>query len=446
MVYGGPVLYLIVQALFLFAILVWYDSGWRPAFLNKGSRPDAEDVATPASDDVRTEARRVDHSSDALRVLHVSKTFGRFQAVQDVSLGVAPGEVVALLGPNGAGKSTTIALVRGDIHRSQGDVLIEGTSVTSHRAAARAHLGVCPQFDAMDQMTAMEHLCFYARARGVSDVAANVSAVLAATGLAPYANRMALQLSGGNKRKLSLAIALMGNPAVLLLDEPSSGMDVAAKRVMWATLLGVAAPGRALLFTTHSMEEADHLASRVAIMKRRMLAVGSTRALRRRWGNGFVVHLVLRSAPATDDAEMQALRAWAHAHISGELKEEWGGHGQIRFQVLQRAADAGLASDKLQDDETQTDGSLADAMDAKTPVSTSQESSDRPLASGGMAATIQALEDARDELGLEYYSVSPTTLDDVFLKVVGMEADDENEQPPALWKRALRKHVWRRKS
>ena len=165
--------------------------------------------------------------------------------MQDVSFGIPHRDAFALLGPNGAGKSSTISLIRGDIRPSHngGDVLIECSLITAHRAAARSHLGVCPQFYVMDSMAVSEHLGFYARARGVPGIAANISAVVPAVGLNAFKNRMAKVVSGGNKRKLSLAIALMRNPSVLLLGEPSSGMDAAAKRVMWKTLLGVAAQG-----------------------------------------------------------------------------------------------------------------------------------------------------------------------------------------------------------
>lgn len=153
---------------------------------------------------------------------------------------------------------------------------------TAHRAAARPHLGVCPQFDAMNSMTVGEHLNFYAHARGVPRIAANISAALSAVGLDAFKNRMANALSGNNKHKLSHAIALMGNPSVLLLDEPSSGMDAVAKRVMWKTLPGVVAPGCALFITNYSTEDADTLATRIGIMKRWMLALGTSRVLRNR--------------------------------------------------------------------------------------------------------------------------------------------------------------------
>jgi ATP-binding cassette subfamily A (ABC1) protein 3 len=118
-------------------------------------------------------------------------------------------------------------------------------------------------------------------ARGVQNIEHNVDQVIHAVGLSPFKTRMAAKLSGGNKRKLSLGIALIGNPSVLLLDEPSSGMDAASKRVMWRTLSSISA-GRSLVLTTHSMEEADALADRAGIMARRMLALGTADQLRKK--------------------------------------------------------------------------------------------------------------------------------------------------------------------
>ncbi|KAL9117183.1 MAG: hypothetical protein Q9187_006284, partial [Circinaria calcarea] len=240
-IYGGPLLYLIIQAMILFVMLVWWDSGSTlgSLFRRKVFKMDDAEGIDSKNEEISTEIARVDTSTDdGLRVLHISKSFGRNKAVQDISFGVKRGEVFALLGPNGAGKSTTISMIRGDIRPSNngGDIFIENISVIKHRAAARQALGVCPQFDAIDQMTVLEHLRFYARIRGVSKIEHNVHEIIRAVGLGPFQTRMAASLSGGNKRKLSLGIALMGNPRVLLLDEPSSGMDVAAKRVMWKTL------------------------------------------------------------------------------------------------------------------------------------------------------------------------------------------------------------------
>lgn len=479
-VYGGPILYLLIQAVVLLTVLIWFDSGYKPPILVALSRRLHSDREHPKDIDTEQEAasslssastlsdpavaaevKRVEAQSppdtDSLRVLHLNKFFGRANhAVQDMTFGIPRGEVFALLGPNGAGKSTTISLVRGDARPSgslgaaAGDVRIADLSITAHRAAARQHLGVCPQFDAMDTMTVREHLAFYAAARGVPDVAGNVAAVLASTGLAPFADRLAHRLSGGNKRKLSLGIALMGHPAVLLLDEPSSGMDAAAKRVMWRTLLGVAAPGRALLITTHSMEEADRLATRVGIMKRRMLALGTGAQLGARWGDGVVAQVVLRSAPATTAAEMDRVRAWLARRVAGVAFERWGdgaggaAHGLLRFRVRRdgthdkRAAAAGGGGVGGEEDDVDDDGVVE--------VKAGGGGGDVPMKKGGaadakggggvdgagagaevldMPGLIQLFEAHREELGIEYYSVSPTTLDEVFLRVVGREEEED---------------------
>ncbi|KAF2090548.1 putative ABC transporter [Saccharata proteae CBS 121410] len=411
-VYGGPILYLIGQALVLFTFLVWWDSGYKPAFLVRSAhRTNDIEETSDLSPDVLAETHRASSSSDTLRVLHLTKHFGANTAVRDITFSVPRGQVFALLGPNGAGKSTTISLIRGDARPSQpngGDVLINDLSITSHRAAARAHLGVCPQFDAMDQMTVLEHLRFYARARGVLDIEHNVQAVIAAVGLAAFQHRMAAKLSGGNKRKLSLGIALMGNPGVLLLDEPSSGMDAAAKRVMWRTLGGVR-DGRALLITTHSMEEADALADRAGIMAGSMLAVGSSEQLRRKWGDGWVVHVVHEDAPGTGDEDMQKVREWVEKHVEGAVVDDRVAHGQMRFLA--------------------------------------------PVGDGtgmGIAELFGLLERRGAEVGIGYYSVGRTTLDQVFLKIV--EKHDVEEEGMRVARetegngkgKGLRRRGWKR--
>jgi ATP-binding cassette, subfamily A (ABC1), member 3 len=162
--------------------------------------------------EILSETQRVSSSSDGLRVLHITKAFSSNIAVENLTFGVKHGEVFALLGPNGARKSTVISLIRGDIRPSQkdGDIFVENTSVIRRRAEARSHIGVCPQFDAMDQMTVLEHLRFYARVRSVSDVEYNVKEVVKAVGLQSFSTRIGAKLSSGNKRKLSFGIALMG--------------------------------------------------------------------------------------------------------------------------------------------------------------------------------------------------------------------------------------------
>ena len=331
----------------------------------------------------------------------------------------------SLLGPNGAGKSTTISLIRGDIQPSRrgGEILVENVSVSRHRAQARSHLGVCPQFDAMDVLTVNEHLDFYARIRGVPDPAHNVKEVMRAVGLQTYANRMAQKLSGGNKRKLSLGIALMGNPSVLLLDEPSSGMDAASKRVMWRTLASVV-PGRSIVLTTHSMEEADALADRAGIMAGRMLALGTTDYLRRKHGSAYYVHLVSKDAPHTSDVEMRRVRDWILEHFPHADVEEKTYHGQLRFSVPVGRSYLGEKGEELDQ------------------ITSASES-------GGISALFSRLEHEKEQLNIEYYSVSQTTLDQVFLSIVGkheVEEEGEKEERERLRKVSGRKRWWKGKT
>ncbi|KAI1337066.1 hypothetical protein F5Y15DRAFT_170215 [Xylariaceae sp. FL0016] len=410
--YGGPILYLVIQCLILFAVLLWHDSGAGRTILNRLTQKAIKPSNAPSISDeeVANELDRVNSTpqeSDGLRVLHLTKTFGKNTAVDNVTFGVQHGEVFALLGPNGAGKSTTISLIRGDIQPSLngGDVLVENTSVSRRRAAARAHLGVCPQFDAIDSMTVLEHLCFYARIRGIPDIDHNVRAVLRAVGLEAFSTRMASALSGGNKRKLSLGIALMGNPSVVLLDEPSSGLDAAAKRIMWRTL-GAIVPGRSILLTTHSMEEADALASRAGILAKRMLAMGTIENLRQRFGDAIHVHLVSRSAPHSTDEEMEGMRSWVLERFPGADVEAKTYHGQMRFSI---------------------------------PGSAVTGEGERS-ASSAVGQLIVLLEEQRERLGIEHFSCTPTTLDQVFLTIVGRHNVQEEgyggKKKKSWWKRS----------
>lgn len=432
--YGGPILYLILQSCFLFGLLLWWDSG---SILDKIRRrtykPEDAEEADLQDDEIATEVKRVNASpDDGLRVMHLTKAFGSNVAVQDVTFGVRRGEVFALLGPNGAGKSTTISLIRGDIRPSHksGEVFVENIPISKHRAAARNSLGVCPQVDACDQMTVLEHLKFYARVRGVDGVDHNVREVIRAVGLELFSNRMAAKLSGGNKRKLSLGIALMGNPSVLLLDEPSSGMDVCAKRVMWRTLASVV-PGRSLVLTTHSMEEADALADRAGIMGKKMLALGTSDYLRKKHGDRYHVHLIMKTAPHTPSEEMERIKTWIAENLEGSVVEQKTYHGQLRFSVPAHSDRSPPLSSSAE---------LPTTSKAEDGISTIDH---KAISASGIGALFTTLEAQKAALGFEYYSVSQTTLDQVFLSIVEKHnIEEENYQRGVvkrpLWRRAMR--------
>ncbi|KAM6499563.1 hypothetical protein JOM56_005071 [Amanita muscaria] len=301
--FGGPILYLILYSCVLLAILYWRASG--SLLPRRSNRPDKE---LALSDDVAAEANATDDSNDILRVVHVSKRYKDKQAVDNVSFGVPQGSIFTLLGPNGAGKTTTFNMIRGDTFPDSGNIFVAGTSAVRNPRVTRLSLGVCPQFTAIDaQLTVREHLIIYGRLKGIPrhELDANVTAVMHATALHSYADRFANKLSGGNQRKLALAIALIGNPPVLLIDEFSSGIDAKMKRDMWNTLRH-AAFGKAVILTTHSMEEASALADRVGILARRLLAIGSVQSLSDQHAT-YEVHFNCRTRE--DQVKIQKLMA-----------------------------------------------------------------------------------------------------------------------------------------
>ncbi|KIY73327.1 P-loop containing nucleoside triphosphate hydrolase protein [Cylindrobasidium torrendii FP15055 ss-10] len=298
--FGGPILYLIVQCFGLVGLLLWVDSGasFSRLFARRTRRNIVRDEhAIPEAKDVAAEAERCRTSDDVLRVTGISKTYGKNKVVDNVSLSVSDKTIFALLGPNGAGKTTTFNVIRGDVVPDGGDVLVAGESILSNPQRARFSLGVCPQFTAIDsQLTVREHLHIYGRLKGLgsgSNLRDNIDNLLRSTNLGQYADRLASKLSGGNQRKLSLAIALIGNPSVVLVDEFSTGVDARMKRSMWKTLRAVAV-GKGVVITTHSMEEASALANKVGILAKRMLTVGTTESLSARYSS-YEVHFSCRT-------------------------------------------------------------------------------------------------------------------------------------------------------
>lgn len=264
--YGGPILYLIVYSLILLLILFWIDGGSRRVWC-RSLKTGLAGKVSPSSPEKMC-GISVDATEDLLRVLNISKKFSGKQAMEDVNLDISRNTIFALLGPNGAGKTTTFNIIRehyiqailprlilllgGSILPDNGDVFINGHSIVTEPRTARSYLGVCPQFTAIDiQLTVREHMMVYARLKGLrgSEMKQSIDAILEGTSLSVYADRMASKLSGGNQRKLSLAIALLGNPLVILIDEFSTGVDPKMKREMWDVLRKVAV-GKAIVITT----------------------------------------------------------------------------------------------------------------------------------------------------------------------------------------------------
>jgi lipooligosaccharide transport system ATP-binding protein len=208
-----------------------------------------------------------------LRVAHLSKRYstreGSLEAVSDVSFEVRAGECFGLLGPNGAGKSSAINCITGFYPPSAGQVLIEGVDVHADPQRARRGLGVCAQeetldsdFRVFDQLA--RHASFFRIPRAESERKAR--ALLERFGIADKAGDLVESLSGGMRRRLQVARALVADPRVLVLDEPTTGLDPGMRRSLWEILVAERAKGSAILLSTHYMEEAERLCDRVALL------------------------------------------------------------------------------------------------------------------------------------------------------------------------------------
>jgi ATP-binding cassette, subfamily A (ABC1), member 5 len=219
-------------------------------------------------------------------------------SVRCLSFAVDAGEVLGLLGHNGAGKTTTMKIMTGETPPTHGSVKIGGHNITAAKDDAFKTLGYCPQFDAQwKTMTVREHLELYASIRGVArkDLPRLINTYLHGLRIAEHANKQTQHCSGGTRRKLSYAMAMVGSPRVVLLDEPSTGMDPKSKRFLWDTILNSFQGSRGAILTTHSMEEADALCSRVGIMvKGELRCLGSTQHLKNLYGAGYTLEIKLK--------------------------------------------------------------------------------------------------------------------------------------------------------
>ena len=223
----------------------------------------------------------------AIRTIDLTKTYGARTAVRALNLSVARGETYALLGLNGAGKTTTIKMITGLIRPTSGDALVLGSSVVAQPEAVKRIVNVSPQETAVARnLTVRENLDLIARLYGLGRdaVAPAVAEMLTTFGLDEVARDRARTLSGGMQRRLSVAMALITDPMVLFLDEPTLGLDVLARRELWATLRRLR--GRVtIVLTSHSMQEATALADRVGVMAHGELrAVGTVAELKARTG------------------------------------------------------------------------------------------------------------------------------------------------------------------
>ncbi|GAB2289622.1 hypothetical protein Dimus_023931 [Dionaea muscipula] len=251
-----------------------------------------------------------------------------FHAIEELWLNFNKDQLFCLLGPNGAGKTTTIGCLTGIISVTGGDALIYESSIRSNVGMSniRKIIGVCPQFDILwRQLTGEEHLELFANIKGLPShsIRMNVHKSLAEVGLTSSAKVRAGSYSGGMRRRLSVAIALLGDPKVVILDEPTTGMDPISRRQVW-DIIESAKKGRVIILTTHSMEEADVLGDRIGIMaKGRLRCIGTSIRLKSKFGTGFVANVSFSGSPSgARTSYLEATKRFFNDHLDVKPKEE----------------------------------------------------------------------------------------------------------------------------
>ncbi len=248
------------------------------------------------------------------------KHYGEATVVNDMSFSIAPGECLGVIGPNGAGKTTTIRMCLGLTVPDAGSVTAFGLSMPQDALAIKAQLGVVSQLDTLDpDFSCAENLLVYGRYFGMQDAQINerIPALLEFASLTSKANAKPGELSGGMKRRLSLARALVNNPRLLLLDEPTTGLDPQARHLMWERLQLLLAQGKSILLTTHFMDEAERLCNRLLVVDHgKKIAQGAPRDLIAQYLEPDVVEVFGAGALNLVDSPLKNLAA--RLEVSGE--------------------------------------------------------------------------------------------------------------------------------
>lgn len=322
------------------------------------------------------------HRTAGIQIRQLRKTFGRSTsarpatvAVHGLTLDMYENDITVLLGHNGAGKTTTMSMLTGMLTPTAGTALVNGYDIRHDIRSVRGSVGLCPQHNILfDDLTVAEHIEFYARLKGVpagKALAAEVDHYLRLIELLPKRAVRVEALSGGMKRKLSVCVAFCGGSRVVFCDEPTAGMDPAARRALWE-VFGREKRGRTVLLSTHFMDEADVLGDRIAIMNAgRLVCAGSSYFLKKRFGAGY--HLVCVKAAeggvGTAEKVMQVLQRY-----DAEVRLNVDGRTEVSFVLAEASAEV-------------------------------------------FEVMFGELERRGEELGVRSFGVSLTTLEEVFLKV-----------------------------
>ncbi|KAL7567855.1 hypothetical protein ACA910_000596 [Epithemia clementina (nom. ined.)] len=334
-------------------------SGWNTflsvitfRWLCKRSKEDVDiTTALPDDDDVLAEQERVlsgQANNDLIVLSQLTKVYDNMKiAVNNMSLGIPPGECFGLLGVNGAGKTTTMSMLTAEFPPTSGDATLAGFSVSMEPEKTRRRIGYCPQFDAhLPNLTGREHVELYAAVKGIPKqfLEESVVAKLNEVGLSESdADRLAAGYSGGMKRRLSLACATIGQPQIVFLDECSTGVDPVARREIWQLISDMVAGGNipeeertSVILTTHSMEECEALCPRIGIMANgRLRCLGSAQHLKNKFGQGYQVEMKVKLVNRNDEDYVK-IRAELSSFKGTEIAD-----GDVADEGDELAADEG---------------------------------------------------------------------------------------------------------
>ncbi|XP_053781886.1 phospholipid-transporting ATPase ABCA3-like [Desmodus rotundus] len=307
------------------------------------------------------------------------------KAVRNISLIVKKSECFGLLGLNGAGKTTTLKMLTGDETITSGVVLIDGISITENIRKVRSRIGYCPQSDpVLNHMTGRELLIMYARLQGVPEpnIYKYVETFLHSMHLETDADKFLYTYSRGNKRKLNTAIALMGKPSVVFLDEPSTGMDPVARRLLWDMVTWMSKSGKAIIMTSHSMEECEALCTRLAIMvKGRFKCLGSPQHLKNKFSDIYT--LTVKIKIDKNENKLKEFKEFIATTFPGNIiSQEY--QGIIYYHIPRKEICWGKV--------------------------------------------FSILEEAKVHFNLEDYSISPITLEQVFLAIANVDKMENDQE------------------
>lgn len=444
--------------------------GASPPLISPG---DAADAAAGGDSSVEVERERtalVMPQDAALHVKDLQKTYRRWStpwvepkcAVKGVSFCIHAGEVFGLLGHNGAGKTSVLKCLVGELNSTAGSIHVGGTSMEADAGKARRRIGYCPQFDALlELLTVRDHLELLAPLKGLSKD--TVAEALIEFKLESMAHRRADLLSGGNKRKLSAALALVGSPTLAVLDEPSCGLDPSARRALWGAVHSAVAgatalPGiglergvapSAVLLTTHSMEEAEALSTRLGIMAEgKLLTVGTSQQIKQRHGSCHELCLSLKPEAEQDLAaglrqlgngtlsassqigadsigpllEMEPAKKRAYSRARCVVRSQIEAVGHVEASVL---VEWWLQQSRGEAIEQFLVGLVGDGVDLAEnfgPFSRFR----LPHGGRGLPQLFQELEENGPALGIAEYTLSQATLEQIFNGIAG-DVDTERQ-------------------